>query len=293
VQQEETLTSESVATKDSAADIDAANEPKVDEKDAETRPVESVVTAEETDKPANPEEPSTATEQPAQEVTPAAKEEDENSSPKESALTAEVIAGGAAVVAAGAVAAGAAVIADKEQEPKAVTTKEATSQPETDKDTLTVPSQPQPSANGTVVGTLKEPPTPEPEADPALAALAGDGEALLRKLELPSTDQLLASADNAPVHAKGAKQGNETTTATEAGPSTTAQPASTTEGPADNAAANKGDENSRSPSQNRSVTAVSLNHKNDSWLRNILRAVFVDFLGSIFSPFRRRGRTDQ
>ncbi|RAH76278.1 hypothetical protein BO86DRAFT_21024, partial [Aspergillus japonicus CBS 114.51] len=63
---------------------------------------------------------------------------------------------------------------------------------------------------------------------------------------------------------------------------------------ADKAVATKGDENPRSQSQNRSVTAVSLNHKkHDSWLKTILRAVFTNFFGAIFSPFRRRGGNNQ
>ncbi|KAL2864449.1 PT repeat family protein [Aspergillus lucknowensis] len=290
VQQEQPIASKPAATEESIAPVDAAAH-SVEEGDIKAQASESAAGGNKST--ADEEEALPIAEQPTQKAVPEAMEEGEGSSPIDSVLSHGATASGAAVVAVGAVATGAAAITSRKEEPAPVKEIEVpASQSETDKNTLAVPSERQLSRNDGTGSTLKEPPTPEPEADPALAALAGDGEALLRKLQLPSTDQLLASAESAPQDAKDANQENETPTIVKSGPSTTTQPAPTTGGAANEATASNGDENPRSPSQNRSVTAVSLNHKNDSWLRNILRAVFVNFFGSIFAPFRRRGRRD-
>lgn len=273
--EEKPSASEPAVAKDPETNPEATAESEAEEVQAQpAQPADNVAVQEEVPEP--PE---------AQEIPTAAKEEEE-SKDKDSLLTPEVIAGGAAVAAAGAVAAGAAVVAHKE-EPESTPVKESDVKTS---DSLAVSPQVQPSANKEPADTSKAPATPEPPADPALAALAGDGEALLRKLELPSTEQLPVSTENAPKDPKKTNQENETSTAVGSGPSASLQPPSTTEGTTDNVDSKAID--SRSPSQNRSVTAVSLNNKNDSWLKSILRAVFVNFLGSIFAPFRRRGRAN-
>ncbi|CAG7926183.1 unnamed protein product [Penicillium olsonii] len=117
------------------------------------------------------------------------------------------------------------------------------------------------------------------ETDPALAALAGDRDALLNKLNQPSTDQLTTAA-------------NESTTSA---PATESQPTEANKGPeaakadkpSDSLVPKNNDEDARPPSQNRSVTAVSLNGATDNWLKAILRTVFGGFFGAILSPFRR------
>jgi hypothetical protein len=122
------------------------------------------------------------------------------------------------------------------------------------------------------------------DADPVLAALAGDREALLQKLNIPSTDQLAtapSASDEQPSTSKKAR-------VEDASPEVVEEPGASTSKSA--AAAGKTDEDARPPSQNRSVTAVSLNNAPDSWLKAIWRNVFVSFFGAIFAPFRRRGK---
>jgi hypothetical protein len=109
------------------------------------------------------------------------------------------------------------------------------------------------------------------ETDPTLAALAGDRDALLNKLNQPSTDQLGAASTD-----KTAQPAAEPT-------QETTEPSK----PSDALAPKNNDDEARPASQNRSVTAVSLNNAPDSWLKAILRSVFSGFFGAIFSPFRR------
>ncbi|KAH1342403.1 hypothetical protein KXW91_003947, partial [Aspergillus fumigatus] len=216
---------------------------------------------------------------------------------KDSIVPPELVgAGAAAAIAAGAVVAG--VVSKSHKEPEVVATlkddvniKEQ-SRPNDDKQEI---SRLVPAPQIAESSTSKEMPTPEPESDPALVALAGDREALLRKLELPSTEQLPAeptssTKDNQAVKPAGH---DEHVPSSIHGPSVAGESPAPTESDVGKAVAPKNNEESRSPSQNRSVTAVSLNHKRDSWLRTILRAVFGNFFGAIFSPFRRRGRTNQ
>ncbi|KAH1553561.1 hypothetical protein KXX57_006776, partial [Aspergillus fumigatus] len=215
---------------------------------------------------------------------------------KDSIVPPELVgAGAAAAIAAGAVVAG--VVSKSHKEPEVVATL---------KDDVNIKEQSRPNDDKQEISRLipapqiaessiSEMPTPEPESDPALVALAGDREALLRKLELPSTEQLPAeptssTKDNQAVKPAGHDEHVPSSTH---GPSVAGESPAPTESDVGKAVAPKNNEESRSPSQNRSVTAVSLNHKRDSWLRTILRAVFGNFFGAIFSPFRRRGRTNQ
>ena len=123
------------------------------------------------------------------------------------------------------------------------------------------------------------------ETDPALAALAGDREALLSKLNQPSTDQLSTATQQPTVESAAesqpAAEASKGTTEPAANVSDAKPATDSTLTPKDN------DEDARPASQNRSVTAVSLNGAPDSWLKAILRTVFVNFFGAIFSPFRR------
>ncbi|KAF4162822.1 hypothetical protein CNMCM6936_001641 [Aspergillus lentulus] len=240
---------------------------------------------------------------PVQDATPeptveAAKDTEE----KDSIVTPELVgAGAAAAIAAGAVVAGVASTSHKEPEvvatPKDDVNAKEQSQPHDGKQESShlVPAAQTADNKHTESSISKDMPTPDPESDPALAALAGDREALLRKLELPSTEQLpaeptLSTSDKQALKPAGH---DERSPASTDGPSVATESTAPTEGDAGKAIAPKNNEESRSPSQNRSVTAVSLNHKRDSWLRTILRAVFGNFFGAIFSPFRRRGRTNQ
>jgi hypothetical protein len=110
------------------------------------------------------------------------------------------------------------------------------------------------------------------ETDPILAALAGDRVALLNKLNQPSTDQLTAASAD--------KTAQPTAEPTQESTESSSKPS-------DALAPKNNDDDARPASQNRSVTAVSLNNAPDSWLKAILRSVFAGFFGAIFSPFRR------
>jgi hypothetical protein len=216
---------------------------------------------------------------------------------KDSIVTPELVgAGAAAAIAAGAVVAGVASKSHKEPEVVATPKDDANAKEQSrPNDGKQETSHLVHAAQIAESSTSKDMPTPDPESDPALAALAGDREALLRKLELPSTEQLpaeraLSTTDNQAVKPAGHDERSPVSTD---GPSVATESTAPTEGDAGKAIAPKNNEEPRSPSQNRSVTAVSLNHKRDSWLRTILRAVFGNFFGAIFSPFRRRGRTNQ
>lgn len=145
-----------------------------------------------------------------------------------------------------------------------------------------------PVAEITVNGTKQqepymaaEPPTPEPEADPALKALLQEREALLRKLDQPSTDQLSRLS----VAGESIKPSEEPA---DAAPSTETAPAAQQQSTGQNLGAPSADNaKSRSPSADRSVAAVSFT-KSDSWLKAILRSIVFNFFGTIFAPFRRR-----
>jgi hypothetical protein len=240
---------------------------------------------------------------PVQDATPeptveAAKDSEE----KDSIVTPELVgAGAAAAIAAGVVVAGVASTSHKEPEivatPKDTVDAKEPSQPNDGKQETShlMPAAQTADNKHTEYATSKDMPTPQPESDPALAALAGDREALLRKLELPSTEQLPAEPTPSTSDDQAVKPAahEERAPASTDGPSIATESSAPTEGDVGKAVAPKNNEEPRSPSQNRSVTAVSLNHKRDSWLRTILRAVFGNFFGAIFSPFRRRGGTNQ
>ncbi|KAI2868934.1 hypothetical protein CBS115988_10390 [Aspergillus niger] len=186
-----------------------------------------------------------------------AKETAPEESAKDSIFSPEVLGAGVATVAAGAaITAGVYAATHKESEvvPEHVESKQDPVQPEnTDK------------------------------------AVVADHKPTEPVTEAPSTEQ--ASASNQQPHVEDDAE-EQTKKATEPQPAT-AEPAAPSENAADKAVATKGDEEDRAQSQNRSVTAVSLNRKHDSWFKTILRAVFTNFFGAIFSPFRRRGRNNQ
>jgi hypothetical protein len=222
------------------------------------------------------------------------KEQSQEESAKDSDVTAEVIGAGAAAAVAGVAAVSAASALHKEPEstpaPEAKqesTATESKDEPAEAKAETEVPedsrdnSKLQPYAVSTNNVSV-----PSFEADPDLAALAVDREALLSKLNQPSTDQLATMTSEQPQTSAAAKQ-PEAETEEPAQKST--EPASQL-APETAASNNVNEEDARPASQNRSVTAVSLNSAPDNWLKAFLRTVFVGFFGTIFAPFRRHGK---
>ncbi|KAJ5638471.1 hypothetical protein N7528_000861 [Penicillium herquei] len=220
------------------------------------------------------EEESKQEEEVAAEVEQAAQDEPVEESTKETVLTPEVLtAGVAAAAAATGVAAIAAVHHSHENAAKETESESpaAEAQPEDCKPLLPIPSH-----NASV---------PSLEADPVLAALAGDGEALLHRLNQPSTDKLTAAttAQSSTADDKKAQAVPETQPTAESSKQPEATP-NTLEPTPGTSANNDGNEDARPTSQSRSVTALSMNNAPDNWLKVLLRTVFKS-IGRIIRPW--------
>jgi hypothetical protein len=223
------------------------------------------------------------TEETAKEAAQETAQETAEEAGKDTDLTAEVLGAGAA---AAATATGIAVAAavhqsheEAENQTEAKTESEAPAaevQPEDSKPLLSVPAY-----NASV---------PSFEADSVLAALVGDGEALLQKLNQPSTDQLTSITNiqappaQRPVETQQTKAVPESEPATESSqkaaapapvPEQLTPPTTTTD---------NGDEDARPTSQSRSVAALSINNASDNWLKALLRTVFKS-VGRMFRPW--------
>lgn len=125
---------------------------------------------------------------------------------------------------------------------------------------------------------MQEPPTPEPEADPTLKALANEREALLRKLEQPSADDLTKKSVSEEAEVMQVEE-----------PPKTEAPAKPVDGPSPSAESGAlvTAASSDAGSQSNLSNAVSLS-KHENWFKVFLRTFFVTFFGSLFAPFRRR-----
>jgi hypothetical protein len=239
--------------------------------------------------PVQAEEPVEETSAP-KDAEAAPQEEKGEESAKESILTPEILgAGAAAAAAAGIAAVGVSSLLHKEPkdeptEPTVPATTEVSTDDKTDNKAPAAEPQAE-DCKPTPFSTSHNVSVPSFEADPVLTALAGDREALLHKLNQPSTDQLttLTQPTN---NDKQARVENEAEPTAESSQRATDQLS-----PENAATSNSNEEDARPVSQNRSVTAVSLNSASDNWLKAFLRTVFVGFFGTIFSPFRRRGKS--
>jgi hypothetical protein len=246
------------------------------------------------EQPAAPEEVPSAPVQTEEHVaeTPAPQEEKPEEAAKDSSLTPEILGAGAAAAAIGVAAVGVSSVLHKEPEAKHTdstipATHEAPSNDNADNEAPAA-EQPTEDCKPTPFSTSHNVSVPSFEADPVLTALAGDREALLHKLNQPSTDQLTAAA----AEHTATKNDKQTRVENEAEPTAESSPKAVDQlSPETAKTSNANEEDARPVSQNRSVTAVSLNSASDNWLKAFFRTVFVGFFGTIFSPFRRRGKS--